>query len=105
MLKVYPQLAGTRVEYAWSGLMSYGRHKMPQIGKLPNGIWYGMGFGGHGVAPTSLAGEILARGLLGDATALQKFAKWGLPSTAGAAGLLAAQVAYWYYELRDWLKE
>lgn len=105
MLKVYPQLAGTRVEYAWSGLMSYGRHKMPQIGKLPNGLWYGMGFGGHGVAPTSLAGEILARGLLGDAAALQKFAKWGLPSTAGAAGLLAAQLTYWYYELRDWLKE
>jgi glycine/D-amino acid oxidase-like deaminating enzyme len=105
MLKVYPQLAGTQVEYAWSGLMSYGRHKMPQMGKLSNGLWYGMGFGGHGVGPTTLAGEVLARGLLGDAAALQKFAQWGLPSTAGAAGLLAAQMTYWYYELRDWLRE
>ena len=105
MLKVYPQLAGTRVEYAWSGLMSYGRHKMPQMGKLPNGIWYGMGFGGHGVAPTTLAGEVLARGLLGDAVAIQKFAQWDLPSTGGAAGLLAAQLVYWYFELRDWLRE
>lgn len=105
MLKVYPQLAGTRVEYAWSGLMSYGRHKMPQMGKLPNGLWYGMGFGGHGVGPTTLAGEILARGLLGDAATLEKFAQWGLPSTAGSAGLLAAQITYWYYELRDWLRE
>jgi gamma-glutamylputrescine oxidase len=34
MLKVYPQLAGTRVEYAWCGMMSYGRHKMPQVGRL-----------------------------------------------------------------------
>ncbi len=105
MLKVYPQLAGTQVDYAWSGLMSYGRHKMPQMGKLPNGLWYGMGFGGHGVGPTTLAGEILARGLLGDAAALSKFAQWGLPSTGGAAGLLAAQMVYWYYELRDWLRE
>lgn len=105
MLKVYPQLAGTQVEYAWSGLMSYGRHKMPQMGKLPNGLWYGMGFGGHGVGPTTLAGEVLARGLLGDALALQKFAQWGLPSTGGPAGLLAAQMTYWYYELRDWLRE
>ncbi|MES2047347.1 MAG: FAD-binding oxidoreductase, partial [Pseudomonadota bacterium] len=105
MLKVYPQLAGARVDYAWSGLMSYGRHKMPQMGKLPNGLWYGMGFGGHGVGPTTLAGEVLARGLLGDALALQKFAIWGLPSTGGPAGLLAAQMTYWYYELRDWLRE
>src|SRR5471032_2609289 len=28
MLKVYPQLAGVRVDYAWSGMMSYGRHKI-----------------------------------------------------------------------------
>lgn len=105
MLKVYPQLAGTRVDYAWSGLMSYGRHKMPQIGKLPNGLWYGMGFGGHGVGPTTLAGEVLARGLLGDSATLEKFAKWGLPSTGGATGLLAAQMVYWYFELRDWLRE
>jgi glycine/D-amino acid oxidase-like deaminating enzyme len=90
MLKVYPQLEGALVEYAWSGLMSYGRHKMPQMGKLPNGLWYGMGSGGHGVGPTTLAGEVLARGLLGDAVALQKFAQWGLPSTGDAAGLLAA---------------
>lgn len=105
MLKVYPQLAGTRVDYAWSGLMSYGRHKMPQLGRLPNGLWYGMGFGGHGVGPTTLAGELLARGLIGDAVALHGFAPWGLPGTGGAAGLLAAQLAYWYYELRDWLRE
>lgn len=105
MLKVYPQLAGTRVDYAWSGLMSYGRHKMPQLGRLPNGLWYGMGFGGHGVGPTTLAGEVLARGLLGDAGPLRDFAPWGLPGTGGAAGLLAAQLTYWYYELRDWLRE
>ncbi|UUZ48901.1 hypothetical protein LP420_40730 [Massilia sp. B-10] len=62
MLKVYPQLEGTRVDYAWSGMMSYGRHKMPQLGRLPEGIWYGMGFGGHGVAPTTLARRRAGRG-------------------------------------------
>lgn len=105
MLKVYPQLAGARVEYAWSGMMSYGRHKMPQLGRLPDGIWYGMGFGGHGVAPTTLSGEVLARAVLGDRTELERFAQWGLPATGGPAGLLAAQLTYWYYELRDWLRQ
>jgi gamma-glutamylputrescine oxidase len=101
MLRVYPQLAGVKVEYAWSGMMSYGRHKMPQLGRLPDGQWYGMGFGGHGVAPTTLAGEVLAAALCGDGADLARFAPWKLPSTGGSAGLFAAQLAYWYYELRD----
>ncbi|HEY0064367.1 MAG TPA: FAD-binding oxidoreductase [Telluria sp.] len=105
MLKVYPQLAGTRVDYAWSGMMSYGRHKMPQLGRLPEGIWYGMGFGGHGVAPTTLAGDVLAAAIMGEGASLARFGPWGLPSTGGPAGLLAAQLAYWYYELRDWMRQ
>jgi glycine/D-amino acid oxidase-like deaminating enzyme len=104
MLKVYPQLAGARVEHAWSGLMSYARHRMPQVGRLPDGLWYGMGFGGHGVAPTTLAGELLAAGIQGDLAGIDGFGKWGLPATGGPAGLLAAQLNYWYYELRDWMR-
>jgi glycine/D-amino acid oxidase-like deaminating enzyme len=105
MLRVYPQLAGVKVDYAWSGMMSYGRHKMPQLGRLPDGSWYGMGFGGHGVAPTTLAGEVLAAALCGDGAALAGFAPWKLPATGGAAGLFAAQLTYWYYGLRDRLRE
>jgi len=105
LLKVYPQLAGVGVDYAWSGMMSYGRHKMPQLGRLPEGLWYGMGFGGHGVGPTTLAGDVLAAALTGDRRLLDRFSPWGLPSTGGPAGLLAAQLTYWYYELRDWLRQ
>lgn len=105
LMKVYPQLAGTRIDYAWSGMMSYGRHKMPQLGRLPEGLWYGMGFGGHGVGPTTLAGEVLASAIMGDRATLDRFAPWGLPSTGGPAGLLAAQLTYWYYELRDWMRQ
>jgi gamma-glutamylputrescine oxidase len=28
--------------------MSYARHQMPQIGRLPDGTWHALGFGGHG---------------------------------------------------------
>ncbi|WP_167759671.1 NAD(P)/FAD-dependent oxidoreductase [Massilia horti] len=104
MLKVYPQLAGVRIEHAWSGLMSYARHKMPQIGRLPDGMWYGMGFGGHGVATTTLAGELLAEAIEGDSAALSEFGRWGLAATGGRAGLAAAQLTYWYYQLRDLLR-
>jgi glycine/D-amino acid oxidase-like deaminating enzyme len=105
MLRVYPQLAGVKADYAWSGMMSYGRHKMPQLGRLPDGMWYGMGFGGHGVGPTTLAGEVLAAALCGDGAGLARFAPWKLPTTGGPVGLFAAQLTYWYYALRDRLRE
>jgi gamma-glutamylputrescine oxidase len=105
MLRVYPQLAGVKVEYAWSGRMSYGRHKMPQLGRLPDGQWYAMGFGGHGVGPTTLGGEVLAAALCGEGADLARFAPWKLPSTGGPAGLFAAQLTYWYYALRDRMRE
>jgi gamma-glutamylputrescine oxidase len=104
IVRVYPQLAGVRIEHAWSGMMSYGRHRMPQLGRLPDGLWYGMGFGGHGVGPTTLAGEVLAAAIQGDLSGLSGFAPWGLPRAGGPAGLAAAQLTYWYYELRDWLR-
>lgn len=105
MLKVYPQLAGVRVDHAWSGMMSYARHQMPQLGRLPDGLWYGMGFGGHGVAPTTLAGEVIAAAIAGDGGPLARFSTRGLPFAGGPAGLAAAQMTYWYYELRDWMRQ
>lgn len=105
MLKVYPQLAGSKVEYAWSGLMSYAQHKMPQIGCLPNGVWYAMGFGGHGVAPTTLAGEVVAQAIANQQPLPDGLNQYSLPPSFGKLGLMATQCAYWYYELRDWMRE
>jgi glycine/D-amino acid oxidase-like deaminating enzyme len=105
MRKVYPQLNNVKVDYAWSGLMSYAQHKMPQIGCLPNGIWYAMGFGGHGVAPTTVAGELVATAIFNQQVLPAGLERYGLPPTFGSLGLLAAQCAYWYYELRDWMRE
>jgi len=64
-----------------------------------------MGFGGHGVGPTSLAGDVLSAALMGELSQVEQFAAWGLPTTGGPAGLLAAQLTYWYYELRDWMRQ
>lgn len=101
LVRVYPQLNDVRITHAWSGMMSYARHRMPQIGRLPNGLWYAMGFGGHGVAPTTMAGEVLAQALTGEAALPQGFSSYGLPSTFGALGRLAAQATYWWMQARD----
>lgn len=94
LLRVYPQLDGIRFEYAWSGLMSYGRHKMPQIGRCPDGVWHAVGFGGHGVAPTTAAGELLAAAIAEGRPIPAPFARFGLEPMYGTLGLAAAEMTY-----------
>ncbi len=103
MLKVYPELRDVKVDYAWGGLMSYARHQMPQIGRLPDGAWHALGFGGHGVGPTTAAGELIADAIAGGAPIPAGFARYGLDRVWGAAGMLAAQAKYNWYEFKDWL--
>jgi gamma-glutamylputrescine oxidase len=105
MVKVFPALKDARVEHAWGGMMSYARHKMPQIGRLPNGLWYGLGFGGHGVAPTTAAGELLADAIALKAPLPDGFERYGLPRTFRPAGLLAAQATYSWLQLKDAWRE
>jgi len=105
LAKVFPELKDVKIDYAWDGWMAYSQHQMVQIGELAPGIWYGIGFGGHGVAPTTAAGEILASAITKENQGYKLFTPWGLPWNGGVFGPPAAQVSYWWYELKDWLKE
>ncbi len=105
LLKVYPQLDGVRIDYAWSGLMSYARHQMPQIGQREQGLWFAQAFGGHGVAPTTVAGELLAAAIAQDDSAWKSFSAFGLDSAHRPFGFAAAQASYWWYQLRDAWKD
>ena len=104
LLRVFPQLRGVQVDYAWSGLMSYARHQMPQIGGNDNGLWWAQAFGGHGLAPTSAAGELLASAIAEGDDRWTQFADYGLRSTYRPFGYLGAQANYWWQQGRDWLQ-
>jgi gamma-glutamylputrescine oxidase len=105
MLKVFPQLEGVRTEYAWSGLMSYARHEMPQVGEIEPGLWVAQAFGGHGVAPTTFAGEVVAGALAGDDQGWREFRDFGLASAHKPAGFAAAQLTYWWLQAKDAWKD
>ena len=104
LLRVFPQLKGVQVDYAWSGLMSYARHQMPQIGGSDNGLWWAQAFGGHGLAPTCAAGELLASAIAEGDDRWTQFADYGLRSTYRPFGYLGAQASYWWQQSRDWLQ-
>ena len=101
LARVFPWLADIRIDYAWSGLMSYARHEMPQIAQVEPGLWVAQAFGGHGVAPTTHAGELLASAIASGDPRWQGFARYGLDSALKPAGFLGAQLTYWWLQSRD----
>ncbi|MEY8828232.1 NAD(P)/FAD-dependent oxidoreductase [Sedimentitalea sp. XS_ASV28] len=106
LLKVYPQMEGVKVDYAWQGWMSWSAHKMPQIGEERPGVWYAQAFGGHGVAATNVTGDMLAAAIAENDQRYRKLAdRFGLTSTFGPLGKIGAEVTYQYYMMRDRLKE
>lgn len=104
LLRVFPQLKGVRVDYAWSGLMSYARHQMPQIGSSGDGLWWAQAFGGHGLAPTCAAGDLLASALAEGDDRWKRFSPYGLAHTYRPFGYLGAQASYWWQQGKDWFK-
>jgi gamma-glutamylputrescine oxidase len=105
MLRVFPQLADVCIEHAWSGLMSYARHEMPQVGRIDDGLWLAQAFGGHGVAPTTFAGEVLAAAIAEGDTRWREFSDYGLVSALKPAGFVGAQLSYWWLQARDAWKD
>ncbi len=101
MLKVFPQLDGVRIDHAWSGLMSYARHQMPQIGRIEDDLWLAQAFGGHGVAPTTFAGEVVASAIAEGDLRWKEFSDYGLISALKPAGFIGAQLSYWWAEAKD----
>lgn len=105
MVATYPQLAGLKTELAWSGLMGYARHQMPQIGKLQDGVWHCTAFGGHGLNTTAIGGKVLAEAMLGQSDRIKMFAPFGLVWAGGPFGMAAAQLTYWSLQAQDWWRE
>lgn len=105
IVRVYPTLADARIDYAWSGLMSYARHEMPQIGTDGQGLWWAQAFGGHGLAPTAVAGELVASALAEGDDGWREFSDFGLVDSMRPVGYLGAQARYGWLQLKDRLKE
>ncbi|RVK96897.1 FAD-binding oxidoreductase [Sinorhizobium meliloti] len=105
MVGTYPQLKDLKTELAWSGLMSYARHLMPQIGEMQPGVWHCTAFGGHGLNTTAIGGKLVAEGILGQSDRYKLFKPFGLVWAGGYAGLAVAQLTYWKLQAQDWWRE
>ena len=101
MAATYPQLAGLEVELAWSGLMAYARHLMPQVGPIEPGLWCCTAFGGHGLNTTAIGGRVVAEAIAGASDRWRLFAPFRLTWNGGLVGKAAVQATYWALQAQD----
>ena len=66
MVKVFPQLEDTRIDYEWGGYIAISINRIPQFGRIEGNTWYVQGYSGHGLAPSHLAGKVVADAIGGD---------------------------------------
>lgn len=66
MLRVFPQLADALIEFEWGGYIAISINRIPQFGRIEGNTWYAQGYSGHGLAPSHMAGKVLADAIAGD---------------------------------------
>jgi gamma-glutamylputrescine oxidase len=104
MLRVFPQLAGTRIDYHWGGWLDITMNRAPDFGRLAPEVWYLQGFSGHGLALTGLAGQVVAEAMAGAAERFDVFAR--IPHRDFPGGSLRRpllRLAMLWFRLRDLL--
>jgi len=65
MIEVYPQLRDAKIDYVWGGTLDFAFDIMPHAGQL-DGIYYALGYAGHGVAMATYQGQKIAELMSGD---------------------------------------
>ena len=103
MLKVYPQLADVKIDYAWGGTLGITRSRLPSFHRPRPNVLSASGYSGYGVAMASLAGKITAEAVAGQAERFDLMAALPQQDFPGGAALrwpmLAAAMTW--YALRD----
>jgi gamma-glutamylputrescine oxidase len=101
--KVFPQLRGVGVDFAWSGNCAISFSRVPQMGRLGGRSYFAQGYSGHGVVGSHLFGRILAEAAHGDRARFDVFARvpW-IPFPGGRRWAVPYSVlGSWWYGLRD----
>ncbi|HEY4930939.1 MAG TPA: FAD-binding oxidoreductase [Terriglobales bacterium] len=104
MVEVYPQLRDAAVEYVWGGTLDFCFDTMPHAGQL-DGLYYSVGYAGHGVAMATYLGDKIAQKILGGPDE-NPYA--GIPFPGAPLGLYNGRpwflpIAGAYYKVLDWI--
>ena len=63
LLRVFPQLKDTRIEYAWGGTLAITTSRLPFVREVEPGLFNASGFSGQGIVVAPFAGKALAEAI------------------------------------------
>jgi glycine/D-amino acid oxidase-like deaminating enzyme len=97
---VFPELRSTRIDYCWGGMVDMTRDRLPRAGER-NGVYYSMGYSGHGTQMATLMGTVMAEVMDGrtELNPWKDFAWPAIPGHVGPPWFLPLVGAY--YRLKD----
>lgn len=101
--RVFPQLKGIGIDYAWGGRLAITLPRLPHVGRLEPNVYFAQGYSGQGVAIATLVGKLIAEAITGQAARLDVYAGLKIPALPGGAVFrkpLQALGLFWY-ALRD----
>ena len=78
MIQVYPQLKDVKVEFIWGGTLDFAFDMMTHAGEM-DGIYYSLGYAGHGVAMGTHLGKTVAESMLNGNIKDHPFARFKFP--------------------------
>ena len=78
MIQVYPQLKDVKVEFIWGGTLDFAFDMMTHAGEM-DGIYYSLGYAGHGVAMGTYLGKTVAESMLNGNIKDHPFASFKFP--------------------------
>lgn len=78
MIRVFPQLREVDIEYAWGGTLDFAFDMMIHVGEM-DGIYYSLGYAGHGVALATYLGKTVAEAMLHGGIKEHPFAAYPFP--------------------------
>jgi len=105
MVKVYPQLKDTPVEYVWGGTLDFAFDQMTHVGEQ-DGLIYALGYAGHGVAMATYLGQTIALEMLTGTVKHHPFAAFPFPRVPlynGNPWLVLPLAGMWHHFL-DWIE-
>jgi len=82
--QIFPQLAQVRIDYCWGGLIDMTRDRLPHAGER-EGLYYSMGYSGHGAQMSVHMGERMALAMSGNPDA-NPWRERGWPAIPGHVG-------------------